>query len=960
MATVVTSVDVSFAPGMRVEVRDAEWRIQRVDHSSDGGQVLSCQGLSELVQGREALFLTRLETVRVLAPETTALVADDSSNFDASLLYIDSLRRQRLPSDEFIRIGHQGALDRLDYQLEPALQALAQPRQRILMADAVGLGKTLEAGILTSELIARGRGRRILVLAIKSMLGQFQQEFWNRFTIPLVRLDSVGLQRVRRTIPTNHNPFHYFDRAIISIDTLKQDLEYRHHLEQAWWDIIIIDEAHNVADRGSHSQRARLAKLLSTRSDTLIMLSATPHDGKPESFASLMNMLDPTAIANPHDYASEDFGDKGLVIRRFKKDVRHQLAGSFPERVVHKRSIQASLPEEVAYERLMEVSFHTLDGSGGVGQLFRTTLEKALFSSPAACLSTVNNRIAKLERRLQRERNEEMQTALIEDVDTLQALGSALQAIGPDQFSKYQLLLEQLKTDLGWNPDDPEDRLVLFTESLATLGFLEEHLPRDLKLRSGAVAVLRGDSPDRELMETVDAFNRRESSIRLLLCSDVAAEGINLHHMAHRMVHFDIPWSLMVFQQRNGRIDRYGQTRQPQISYLLTESANERVRGDQRVLEILIDKDEQASKNIGDPSEFLGLYDQEAEEEKVAEAIEQGTDLLAQFLALADDPVQAFVPSQPVDVVGDRIRLMQGVFPDGLSWAGAAVRWLHERGEKIDAKIEDDLLVLAAPPSLRPRLDFLPPEARPEHDRFVLSPNVARISQAIRDSRHGEDAAWPSVQYLWLLHPVMQWLTDRVLHAFGRHTAPVLHLPGKLAADEHIVLLHGGFPNRRGHVLIQDWVGVHFVGDTAQAKLLDWKELIARLELKPRSLPNRGHASDVAFLGSLLPAAIKRTRQQLDAARNSYIATHAETSAARRQQLDTLRQHHQQQLDLQFTSSQQPEAFKRQRHDAGQTELDRVFNDYQNWLDDTQTTEPDPYIQVIAVFTGQSGTEAAP
>lgn len=92
----------------------------------------------------------------------------------------------------------------------------------------------------------------------------------------------------------NHNPFHYYDRAIISIDTLKQDREYRSYLEQAYWDIIIIDEAHNVARRGKGqgaSQRAKLAERLSTRSDTLILLSATPHDGRPESFASLMTGL---------------------------------------------------------------------------------------------------------------------------------------------------------------------------------------------------------------------------------------------------------------------------------------------------------------------------------------------------------------------------------------------------------------------------------------------------------------------------------------------------------------------------------------------------------------------------------------------------------------------------------------------------------------------------------------------
>ena len=313
------------APGARVVIRDAEWVIRRADRLPDGGYQLVCDGVSELVREREAIFLTTLETdIRVLDPAETRLVPDSSPGFVDSRLYLESQLRQAVPNDERIHVAHGAAMDPVPYQFEPARQALRQPRQRILIADAVGLGKTLEAGILVSELIARGRGRRILVLAVKSMLTQFQKEFWNRFTIPLTRLDSIGIQRVRSRIPTSHNPFHYYDKAIISIDTLKQDAEYRTYLEQAYWDVIVIDEAHNVADRGagggktggSHgrtSLRSRLARLLARRSDTLVMLSATPHDGRARSFASLVNMLDATAIADPDDYTKEDFRDKGAT-----------------------------------------------------------------------------------------------------------------------------------------------------------------------------------------------------------------------------------------------------------------------------------------------------------------------------------------------------------------------------------------------------------------------------------------------------------------------------------------------------------------------------------------------------------------------------------------------------------------------------------------------------------------------
>jgi len=150
-------------------------------------------------------------------------------------------------------------------------------------------------------------------------MAQLQKEWWSRFTIPLVRLDSRGNQRIRQRIPANQNPFYYYNKAIISIDTLKRGAEYRTFIEDANWDIVVVGEAQNAKRDSTESQRHRLADQLSRRCDTMIMLSATPHDGSPESFASLMNMLDPTAIANPSDYSREDID--GLFVRRFKIDV---------------------------------------------------------------------------------------------------------------------------------------------------------------------------------------------------------------------------------------------------------------------------------------------------------------------------------------------------------------------------------------------------------------------------------------------------------------------------------------------------------------------------------------------------------------------------------------------------------------------------------------------------------------
>lgn len=951
-----------YAPGIRVEIRDAEWRIKRTDHTSDGGYLLTCEGLSELVRGREAAFLTKIEpNIRILAPEETVLVDDISSGYRASRLYLDTLIRQAPPVDEKIYLGQKAALDVMPFQFQPSRQALQQPRQRILIADSVGLGKTLEAGVLVSELIARGKGKRILVLAVKSMLTQFQQEFWNRFSIGLTRLDSQGLQRVRNRIPTNHNPFHYFDRSIISIDTIKQDIDYRHYLEQAYWDIIIIDEAHNVAERSSHSQRARLAKLLATRSDTLIMLSATPHDGKPESFASLMNMLDPTAIANPSDYAKEDFRDKGLVIRRFKEDIREQLSSNFPDRDIATRMSTASVPEEYTYDTLLETEFKTLK-SAGAGQLFRTTLSKALFSSPAALLSMIVNRSQRLKSRLEKETTADKREDIQSDLNQLHTLLKAAESIDAKSFSKYQKLVELLKMDteegrgFDWDPKDSSDRLVIFTESIPTLEFLETHLPKDLKLKKDQVLILRGDMSDKELAQTVDAFNQKNHPARLLLCSDVASEGINLHHLSHRMVHFDIPWSLMVFQQRNGRIDRYGQTQQPLIRYLLTDSSNQKIKGDNRILEVLIEKDAQAGKNIGDPSEF----NKEEGEAITAELIERDNniddldDLLGDFFSGTDDGdsepvdiVEAFTPTNESLAVDEMLGIRPQIFDNDMDYATAAVNWLQEDASvALQVSIDGDMLRLTAPSDLKQRRRFLPKEVWPQDDRFVLTSDSQKISDELKRCRE-EDTPWPSIHYLWPLHPVVQWLYDRSLNAFGRHTAPVIRIPQQLEQDEHWYVLHGGFPNRRGQVHLQSWCAVH-IKDNQVIDSCDLEEFLQRINLN--KLVNPGRSSDTSVLSKLLPIAINHAKKQLEQERIQYEQTSNTVLEEQIDALNTLKSKHisQLELDLEGLSGSKQDTKRYSR----ESEINRIFDDYFEWLENTQLIEKQPYIQVAAVFTG--------
>lgn len=940
------------APGALIEVRDALWRVLKVDRASTGRQVWTVTGVSAYVQDEEAVFLEDYEpNVRVLAPEETTLVTDSSAQHRAGLLYLESLLQDLPPPDDALVIGHKGAFDQLPYQLVPARQALSALRARILIADAVGLGKTLEAGVLLSELIRRGKAKRILVVAVKSMLAQFQKELWSRFSIPLVRLDSEGLKRIRERVPANHNPFHYYDQVIISVDTLKQSNWFRTHLEASRWDVIVIDEAHNVAERGTSSQRSKLARTLASRSDALIMLSATPHDGRARSFASLMNMLDPTAIANPEQYTPEEI--RGLFIRRFKKDIADQVKSAFPERVIKKLPVPASVAEETAYEALAKLSLkkQARQSAGGTGMLFKTLLEKSLFSSPAACLQTVGTRIKKLEPDAA-----SGDADAAHDLAALRAFEDIVKEIDADDIARYRYLVEQLadkKKGLKWSRKS-NDRLVIFTERVESLRFLQSQLPKALGLKDDELEVLHGTMSDLEQQRVVEAFGQERAKVRLLVASDVASEGINLHFQSHRLIHFDVPWSLMVFQQRNGRVDRYGQEQRPQIAYLLTESTHPKIRGDARILELLIEKEEEATKNIGDPAALMGVYDQDAEEAATAKAIEDGA-TPAQFAEswtpdVAFDPLEFLLQGASSDS-GAELKLraephaMPSVFNDTEAFLIAALDELtasKRASKKLDVRRNEAkrFIEFAMPDDLARRYRRVPDEVPLPDGRVQLTADRAVMQQAIRAARSNE-TAWPELQYLWELHPAVTWARDRMRALFGRHEAPVLDV-SRLAKDEYVLIVSGLIPNRRGQPVVHRWYGAVFRGqEFMQLETLDG--LLKRTKLGTEPLANTGRAP--GNLQKQVAEAVKHVRARL-------IADRAEAEAARaarleqvRADLAKLRGRKEQQLELEFSG-------RAAQRDQEQRNVKRTFDDFEVWVQDTLATEPQPFLQVIAALRG--------
>ncbi|MBV4465791.1 DEAD/DEAH box helicase [Pseudomonas sp. SWRI79] len=946
------------APGARALIRDEEWIIQNTDQCSLGGWQLSCIGVSETVRNRHALVLTQLEDITLIDPAKTELVYDESPTFVASRLFIEARLRQSALKNDAVVIGQHGVMDALPFQLQPAHQVLQQLRPRLLIADTVGLGKTLEAGILTAELMRRGKARRILVVTTKSMMRQFQQEFWNRFTIPLTRLDSAGIQRIRRDIPANHNPFNYYDRTIISVDTLKRDSEYRHYLESAWWDLIIIDEAHNVSYKGNRTQSNRLAELLSQRSDALILLTATPHNGRKDSFASLVRMLDPTVLPAGADYTRSDVDH--LFVRRFKKDVREQMKQEFPERDVFRLACQASQSENLAFDALAELKLNS-DGTGARdgAMLFRTVLEKALFSSPAACLQTLKERIRKLEAK----------DAHHFDLEGLRDLQDLVQAISPDKFSKLQYLISQLKQGQHWRWDgkEPSDRLVIFTERVETLKFLQKELPRALGLKDDAIAVLHGQLPDQDIQQTVEDFGKTHSPLRLLIASDVASEGLNLHYQAHRLIHFDISWSLMVFQQRNGRVDRYGQIHAPKIGYLLTLPRNEHIRGDLRYLEILIDKDEQAAKNIGDPSAFMGLYDEELEAVEVAKAIE-GNRTAEEFAALLAgddiDPFEALWGSNAPDsatisthistaAVNAPTAELPSLFSDSYCYLRDALRLLAQQSpcEHSPATANDARKTLIFQPSrdlAQVLKRDLATEMWPEDNTFALSADKAVVEEAIKHAR--DTNAWPQLHYLWSLHPIAMWLDYKLMALFGRQRAPLLRVGQGLGVGDAIVLVLAQIPNRRGQAVLAEWLGVQLNAAGQVQGVLSLADTLQRTGLgnDQQARANDGQQPDSRALQAALPAVIQAAERHIKPIKQTFDADCRQRLEQELAKLKTLQDKHLHQLALDFSQGiEQVMAAKRKQKESDTADL---FNNYQQWIHDTLQLDDRAQFTVVAAL----------
>lgn len=617
--------------GQLVQVRSRQWVVNEVKPSSlpapalkselrDPQHLLTLASVEDDGLGEELQVVWEIEPgarviEKVALPDPTEF--DDPEKLDA---FLDAVRWGAASSADLknIQSPFRSGIEIEDYQLDPVVRAIQMPRVNLLIADDVGLGKTIEAGMVALELIIRHRARKMLIVVPSALQIQWRDQMRDKFGLEFRIVDSSLMRDLRRRRGIHVNPWSHFPRLITSIDFLKRERPLRLMRETLpaagepiyprKYDLLIVDEAHNCAPSGkgkyaTDSLRTQALRELVPHFEHKLFLTATPHNGYRESFQALLELLDNQRFSRG---ASPDRKQlDAIMVRRLKTDPAFAKTwdGSprFPPRVLEPIEVPYTDEEREIHTALNKYTKLRSENARDNTQKFATEfvlkiLKKRLFSSPAAFLATLEQHEKSIKsatkksapkptiKVLQKE-FDRMDEEYADDSDydeaTADAIDSATRLFADQTKTEKELfkqmkkwaerakaqrdskaiqLVEWLKKHLKSGRKWTNNRVIIFTEYRATQNWLQEVMATEGFGGDRLMTIYGGmDSDQRENVKAAFQTSPDISPVRILLATDAASEGLDFQNYCSQLIHYEIPWNPNRMEQRNGRVDRHGQ-----------------------------------------------------------------------------------------------------------------------------------------------------------------------------------------------------------------------------------------------------------------------------------------------------------------------------------------------------------------------------------------------------------------
>lgn len=610
-----------FLPGSLVSARGREWIV--LPESDQQTLRLRPLGGGERDETLVYLPLERQPVQPATFPWPTV---EQARNHSASQILLDALQlKLRSGAGPFRSFGNI-AVEPRAYQLVPLLMALKLPTVRLLIADDVGIGKTIEGALIAREMLDRGEIQRLTVLCPPHLCEQWQRELASRFHIPAVVVRSNTADRLERDLPPGASLFDAHPFTVVSLDYIKSERR-REAFQRFCPEFVIVDEAHTCTQAGQgRQQRHQLLKGLAAQPDRhLVLLTATPHSGDEEAFFNLLGLLrsDFTQLMDLPPGQRSDLREalsRHFVQRRRPDIAEWQDSSMFPDRQTAEITYRLTGAWGQLFNDVLAYARELVERSEGQGLREQRmnwwaalALLRCISSSPAAAVNALRTRLqgaqgeagatgaASLEEfeaqasdRVLDGTEDALSTddmepgAQTEDSLRLQELMASAQALAGQQndpkLAKLQEHLAVLLKD-GFQP-------VVFCRYIATAHYLAASLQD--KFKSAKVKAVTGELTPDEREAAVEQLG--DSDVRILVATDCLSEGINLQGLFTAVVHYDLSWNPTRHEQREGRVDRFGQKAREVRSTMLYGEDNP---VDGAVLQVILRKAESIRKELG-------------------------------------------------------------------------------------------------------------------------------------------------------------------------------------------------------------------------------------------------------------------------------------------------------------------------------------------------------------------------